>query len=104
MSKMGNIARLATQGDTRWYSHYGLILSIFKDQSSLEEYKSLIVNSEPFMRNTTACSALDSIGNSTFWTKYGSMSDLLRPINIEIGLIENCGDNLSKCGQSCGRI
>eukprot|EP00171_Calliarthron_tuberculosum_P006148 IDg6148t1 len=89
---------------TRWYSHYGLIVSITRSRRALQMYKESISHTSPLLRNTKAVEVLDTLGSASFWSKLSLISDILRPLTIEIGLIERKGSNLSDVMQSFGRI
>lgn len=66
---MGKVIRLVTQGDTWWYSHYGLVLSLFYARKCLEAYKASVLDTDAILESATARLVLDTIGCSTFWTK-----------------------------------
>ena len=78
------VIRLVTEGDTRWYSYYSLILSLFDARKSLEAFKSLIQSDPSVMGINKSVQGPNTIGSSTFWMKIGLISELLRPLTIEI--------------------
>lgn len=98
------VVHLVTQGDTRWYLHYGLMLSLFRFRKGLEAYKSTILDSYSILSEIIVVSILDSIGSPYFWTDLGLLWDIIRPINIEIDVIERYGENLSQMAQYVGRL
>ena len=51
-----------------------------------------------------AVQVLDTIGSSTFRMKIGLIPELLRPLTIEIGVLERRGSNLSDVMQIFGRL
>lgn len=53
-------------GQTRWYSHLGQILSIFKAKSSLQAYKEE-VECETGMKTDKQTAVLDVIGAASYW-------------------------------------
>ena len=57
------VIRLVTEGDTRWDSHYSLVISLFASRKSLGVYKSLI-QSDPFVMSIKkTIQVLDTIGS-----------------------------------------
>lgn len=91
-------------GNTRWYSHYQMILRLFKAKPHLEEYKRSIQDKDPILKKKIAAKALDTIGATSFWFKLNLISELLRVIVIEIGKSERRTANLSDVVESFGRI
>lgn len=104
MQQTGKKLEFVVEGDTRWYSHYGMVVSIFRAKESLEVYKQTILPTDPVLQRDTARISIDAIGSISFWSKLGLLSELLRPINIEIGLLETKGACLSDVTQSFGRL
>lgn len=91
----GRDFEFVVSGQTRWYSHFGQILSIFKAKSSLIEYKDQVDNeSEPYSEKVTT--VLDIIGTSSYWRDLQLISKILRPITKEIGINERRGANMNR--------
>jgi len=90
--------------DTRWFSHYKMVLTLFKARTYLEKYKDSLQDDDDILKEDIACRALDAIGSKRFWRKLGLIADVLRIVTIEIGNIEKRGATLSDVVQSFGRI
>eukprot|EP00171_Calliarthron_tuberculosum_P003158 IDg3158t1 len=85
---------LVQEGDTRWYSHYSLVVSLFKARPFLEEFKQSVRDCDLILKKALPVEALDAIGSTSFWTKLGLVAELLRPLTMEIAGSErtNAGD------------
>ena len=84
----GKSFELIQQCDTRWYSHYKMILSLFRAREYLGKYKSLVRNNDPIIQKHIGRNALDTIGSTNYWLKLELASTVLRKITIEIGVAE----------------
>ena len=76
------IIKLVVQEDTRWYSNYGLMLTLSPARAILQKYKSSLSESDVILSNSTAVSVLDTINSSSFWRKMGLISEILRPLTM----------------------
>ena len=95
---------LVTEGDTPRCSHYRILHILFAARMNLEAFKSLVQSDTSVMSIKQSFQFLDTIGSSTFWMKLGLISELLRPLKIEIGVLERTGLNLADVAQSVGRL
>jgi len=91
--RIGKQLEFVQYGNTRWYSHYQMILRIFRAKPFLEEYKATIEADDSILKKKICTKALDTIGATSFWSKLSLISKLLRNIVIEIG---NCATGISK--------
>lgn len=100
----GNQLEFVQYGQTRWFSHYQMILRFFRAKPFLEEYKSSTTNDDPILKKKIGSNALDTIGATSFWSRLNLISELLRVIVIEIGNAEKRVAGFSDVVQSFGRI
>lgn len=100
----GKEFKFVQECDTRWYSHYQMVLSLFRARPYLEKYKSAVQDNDPILSKPIATKSLDAIGSSSFWRKLGLVSEILRVLTIEIGNIERKKAGMSDVIQSFGRI
>lgn len=102
--RLGSHFEFVKSVNTRWFSHYKMVLGSFKARKYLEEYKNSIHDDDDILKENIACRALDTIGSKSFWAKLGLIADVLRIVTIEIGNIEKRTATLSDVIQSFGRI
>lgn len=103
VDKLGEEFEFVVSGETRWFSHYGQILSIFKAKAALESYKKVIDKRQEDVSDKVEA-ALDIIGTSSFWKDLSLISILLRPITIEIAHNERRNATLSDVSWTFGRL
>lgn len=58
--------------DTRWFSHYKMVLILFKAIKHLEEYKNSAHDDDQILKEDIASRALDPIGLKAFGRSLGS--------------------------------
>lgn len=90
--------------DTRWFSHYKMVLVLFKARKYLEKYKNLLNDDDEILNVQIASKSLDTIGSKSFWSKLGLIAEVLRIVTIEIGNTEKRTATLSDVIESFGRI
>ena len=85
----GKAIELGKQGGARWLSHFGLLVSLFEARKALELRRlqmisecNQILSKEAGMKSPTA------IGDAQLWRKLELLASLIRPIAIEIKLME----------------
>jgi hypothetical protein len=95
------------EGETRWYSHFGLLNSLFRAKPALLQYReSMQSDDHLFLKAKSQAKMeklLNSLGSVTFWTQLELIAELLRPLTIEIGVVERRGTGISDVAQSFGR-
>ena len=77
-----------------YHDEYSLLLSLFAARKSLEVCKSLVQSDTSVTIIKKSVQVLDTIGSSTFWMKIDLISELLRPLKIEIGALKRKGSKL----------
>ncbi len=92
----GKVDKLVKGGNNRWYSHYGMVTSLFRSKSALEHYKTPVSQDSSALSNSGAVSVLDIVDSSTFWMKLTLICEILRRLTIEIGMLECRSSNISE--------
>lgn len=87
-TEYGRMYSFIVQGNTRWYSHYGLVVSLFRVKRARAIYKASVDEETDLLRKDRAADAMAAIGNAAFWKELELIAELLRPLTIEIGIIK----------------
>eukprot|EP00171_Calliarthron_tuberculosum_P005343 IDg5343t1 len=85
----GKVYEFVQEAETRWYSHYGMVLSLFRARQYLEDYKRGVKDEDLILTR-----AIDTIGSTSFWNKLNLVSEILRSLTIEIGICERTNSDL----------
>lgn len=104
LESCGKEFKFVLECETRWYSHYQMILSLFRARPFLEKYKASVSDNDPLLKKSIAVGSLDSIGSTSFWSKLGLLSEILKVLTIEIANIERRKAGMSDVIQSFGRV
>jgi len=95
---------LIKRGETRWYSHFGMVKRILLLKPALEAFADKF-NADRSLRSTANGSkVLDLLRSFRFWEQMETMSRLLRRVVIEIGMMERQSANLSDVCAAFGRL
>ena len=95
---------LIKRGETRWFSHFGMVKRILLLKPALEAFADTF-NADRSLRSTANGSkVLNLLRSFRFWEQMETMSRLLRPVVIEIGIIERRSTNLSDVCAVFGRL
>eukprot|EP00171_Calliarthron_tuberculosum_P011299 IDg11299t1 len=79
-------------------------LMVEEVKSAMTKYKSIAEEDNDLLKKSRALTAITAIGDTMFWKKLELIADLLRPITIEIGIIEARGTSISDVVQCFGRL
>jgi len=86
---------LIKRGEARWYSHFGMVKRILLFKPALEAIANKFKADRSLQSTANGSKVLDLLRCFRFWEQMETMSRLLRPVVIEIDMIERRSSNLS---------
>ena len=101
---LGRRWEIEKRGETSWYSHFGMVNRLIKLKPALEAFAHTYNNDRALRLTRNGGVVLEMIRSQEFWDQTDLTARLLRPIVIEIGVIERRSSNLSAVCASFGRL
>jgi len=92
------------KGETRWYSHHGMVRRILQLMPALVEFSNTFVMDEELRQADKGARVVALLHNSRFWERASIMRTLLRPLVVELGVIERRASNFADVASSFGRL
>jgi len=90
--------------DTRCYSHHWMVRRILELKPALVEFASTFVMDEELRQADKGARVVALLHNSRFWERASIMRTLLRPLVVELGVIEQRASNFADVASSFGRL
>jgi len=101
---LGHIMSLVQRGETRWLSHHGVVQRLLKLKPALVAFRDRYHSDRALRSTANGATVVELLRSPRFWDQAELVSHLLRPIVVELGIIERRNGNLSDVCATFGRL
>ena len=104
MALLGKPLKFEKKRDTRWYSHHAMVLRILQLKVPLVQFGNDNFMDADLRHTSNGPAVLDALHSWQFWERLEVLRSLLKPIVVELGIIESRASNLADVSASSGRL
>jgi len=101
---LGKPLKFEKKGDTRWYSHHAMVRRILQLKVPLVQFGNDNFMDADLRHTSNGPAVLDALHSWQFWERLEVLRSLLKPIVVELGIIESRASNLADVSASSGRL
>lgn len=101
---LGKPLKFGKKGDTRWYSHHAMVRRIRQLKVPLVQFGKDGFMDVDLRHTSNGPALLDALHSWQFWERLEVLRFLLKPIDVELGIIERRASNLADVSASFSRL
>jgi len=101
---LGHIMSLVQRGETRWYSHHGVVQRLLELNPALIAFSDRYHSDRALRSTANGATVVELLRSQRFWDQTELVAHLLRPIVVELGIVERRNGNLSDVCATFGRL
>ena len=104
MDLLGKTLELISRGETRWYSNYAMVRRLLDIKAALVAFGNKYFEDRALLDTVGGPTVVDLLRSRHFWDECELLCRFLRPIVVEIGLVERSNSSLSDVTTTFGRL